>query len=259
MKITIIGSGNSGLVHAAKLIEQGHQIGIAKTSRVINEDFFDVIQKEGGFNVKDETNGGNRFFAKPAFVTRNMKKAIEFADLILVTTVTNQHEDIAKSIASYVREKQIIALIPGYMGRLIFKRFIQKDVIYSEWETTAYNGRIMDSMYVRITFHNPRNALSVLPVIQTDNIIKIFSKYFSNTKYARNHILESALHNPNMIVHTIGMLFSASRIEFSKGEFWMYKEAFTNSVINVIKDFDQQKNKILQEFGCTPLNYFEAA
>ena len=85
------------------------------------------------------------------------------------------------------------------------------------------------------------------------------SKCFANTKYTRKHILESALHNPNMIVHPIGLLFSASRIEYSQGEFWMYKEAFTDSVINVIKAFDVQKNKILNAFGCDSLDYFEAA
>ena len=62
-----------------------------------------------------------------------------------------------------------------------------------------------------------------------------------------------------MIVHPIGILFSASRIEYSKGEFWMYREAFTDSVIKVINAFDLSKNRILNAFDCDSLNYFEAA
>jgi opine dehydrogenase len=62
-----------------------------------------------------------------------------------------------------------------------------------------------------------------------------------------------------MIVHPIGILFSASRIEYSNGEFWMYREAFTPSVINVVKAFDVEKNKVLKIFGCNPLDYFDAA
>lgn len=259
MKITIIGSGNAGLIHAAKLIEKGHEVGILKTSTAINDDFFNIITSEGGYNVKDETNGGNRFFIRPSFITRDIQKAIEFGDILIVTTTTSQHEFVANKIAPYVKDGQIIALVPGYMGSLIFKKYINKNVIYSEWETTAYNGRIMDSMYVRITFYNPRNAISVLPVSETERIVNMFSECFSNTKYNRKHILESALHNPNMIVHTIGMLFSASRIEYSKGEFWMYKEAFTESIVRVIKQFDIQKNLILEQFGCNTLDYFEAA
>lgn len=259
MKITIIGAGNAGLIHAAKLIENGHEVAILKTSNALNDDFFNIIKKEGGYNVKDETNGGNRFFVRPTMITRDVQKAIEFGDLLMVTTTTSQHEYVAKKISPYVKDKQVITLIPGYMGSLIFKKYISKDVVYSEWETTAYNGRIMDSMYVRITFYNPRNAISVLPVSKTENILDIFSNCFTNTKYSRKHILESALHNPNMIVHTIGMLFSASRIEHSKGEFWMYKEAFTESIVRVIKEFDKQKNLMLKKFDCVPLDYFEAA
>lgn len=258
MKITIIGCGNSGLVHAAKLIEQNIEVGLLKTSDSVNGKFFELMCQEGGFNVKDETNGGRFFFAKPAFITRDVEKAISFADIIMVMTTTLCHEDVARLIAPYVKDNQVIVLVPGYMGSLIFKKYIHKKVTYSEWETTAYNGRIMD-LFVRITFYNPRNAVSVLPTSQSDRLLQQFSSMFENTRYLRKHILESAMHNPNMIVHPIGMLFSAARIEHSHGEFWMYKEAFTPSVLKVIHDFDVQKNSLLQEFGCNPLNYFEAA
>lgn len=257
MNITIVGCGNSGLIHAAKLMQKGHNVCLLKTSNV-NNSFYDVIKNEGGYHVKDVTSDTS-FFAKPEFITKDPEKAISFGDVIFVTTTTLQHEDVAMLIAPYVKDGQIIVLIPGYMGSLIFKKYINKDVTYSEWETTAYNGRIMDNSYVKITFYNPRNAISVLPLPKTDEVLNLLSTFFENTKYTRKNILESALHNPNMIVHTIGMTFSASRIEYSKGEFWMYREAFTDSVINVIKEFDIQKNKVLNAFGCESLDYFEAA
>lgn len=260
MKITIIGCGNSGLIHAAKLYEKGFGVALLKTSN-FNGQFFDIICETGTFRVKDDTVQGNgrEFLAKPSMVTRNVKEAVEFADIIMVTTTTLQHSFVAQLIAPYVRDGQIIILVPGYMGSLIFKKYINKDVTYSEWETTAYNGRIVNNEYVRISFYNPRNAISVLPVARTQQVLEILSKCFDNTKYARKHILESAIHNPNMIVHPIGIIFSASRIEYSNGEFWMYREAFTPSVVKVIKAFDVEKNKVLQAFGCEPLDYFEAA
>lgn len=259
MKVTVIGCGNAGLIHAAKLIEKGIEVALLKTSNAANSEFFDIISHEEGYNVKDETNGGRRFFVKPAMITRDVEKAVQFGDILMVMTTTSQHEFVAKKIAPFVQDGQIITLVPGYMGSLIFKKYIHKDVIYSEWETTAYNGRIVDSMYVRITFYNPRNAISVLPVSKTEEVLGLFSKCFDNTKYSRKNILESAMHNPNMIVHPIGILFSASRIEYSRGEFWMYKEAFTDSVIRVINAFDRSKNELLNAFGCDSLDYFEAA
>ena len=210
MRITIIGCGNAGLIHAAKLIEKGFEVGILKTSNIVNEDFYSIIHKENGYNVKDETNEGNRFWVKPAFITKDVERAVRFGDILFITTTTLQHEHVAKLIAPYVKDGQIIVLVPGYMGSQIFKHYISNDVTYSEWETTAYNGRIMDSLYVRITFYNPRNAISVLPVSRKDEVLGILSSMFDNTRYTRKHILESAIHNPNLIVHTIGMLLSAS-------------------------------------------------
>lgn len=260
MRITVIGCGNSGLIHAAKLYEKGNEVALLKTSNT-NGRFFDLIKEEGLFHVKDDTiqGGGKEFDVRPSLITRNVKEAVRFGDVLMVMTTTLQHEFVAQLIAPYVRDGQIIVLVPGYMGSLIFKKYIKKDVTYSEWETTAYNGRIMDSSYVRITFYNPRNAISVLPVSRTSDVLAILSRCFDNTKYTRRHILESAFHNPNMIVHPIGILFSASRIEYSNGEFWMYREAFTPSVVNVIKAFDIEKNKVLNAFGCDSLDYFEAA
>ena len=259
MNITVIGCGNAGLIHAAKLIDSGHNVALLKTSLNVHGEFFSIIQRENGYNVKDETASGRRFFVRPSMITTDVESAVEFGDILFVFVITAQHEKIAKLISPYVRDGQIIVLIAGYMGSLIFKKYIDKKVLYSEWETTAYNGRIVDSMYVRITFYNPRNAISVLPVSESNNVLSVLNRCFENTKYLRRHILESALHNPNMMVHTIGTLFSASRIEYSKGEFWMYKEAFTPSVVNIIKEFDVQKNAVLKMFGCEPLNYFDAA
>ena len=260
MKITIVGCGNSGLIHAAKLYEKGHEIALLKTSNT-NGRYFDFIKEEKCFKAKDDTIQGNgrEFIVKPFLITRDVKSAVRFADVIMVTTTTSQHKFVAQLIAPFVKDGQTIILLPGYMRSLIFKKYINKDITYSEWETTAYNGRIVNNEYVRISFYNPRNAISVLPVSRTQEVLNILSTCFDNTKYTRKHILESAFHNPNMIVHPIGILFSASRIEYSNGEFWMYREAFTPSVVNVIKAFDVEKNKVLQAFDCEPLDYFEAA
>ena len=259
MRITVIGSGNSGLIHAAKLYEKSYEVAILKTTSKGNVDFFENVREKGEYEVVDETSNGRHFTVKPKLVTRDVKAAIEFGDVIFVTTITNQHENIARMIAPYVRDNQLIVLIPGYMGSLIFKRYIKKQVVYCEWETTAYNGRIMDNSFVRITFYNPRNAISVLPNCKKEQVLDLLSHMFDNTRYLRNNILESALHNPNMIVHPIGILFSVARIEYSKGEYWMYKEGYSPSVLHVIHAFDKSKNEILKKFGCQPLDYFDAA
>ena len=127
MKFTIIGCGNSGLIHAAKLYEKGFEVALLKTS-FTNGRFFDIVKEEGGYKVVEDTlqGKGHIIFIKPTLITRNVKDAIQFADIIMVMTTTLQHEFVAELISPFVRDGQIIILVPGYMGSLLFKKYIKK-------------------------------------------------------------------------------------------------------------------------------------
>ena len=46
MNITVIGSGNAGLIHAAKIFEKGFPVGVLKTSDYGNMDFFNRISEQ---------------------------------------------------------------------------------------------------------------------------------------------------------------------------------------------------------------------
>ena len=48
MKITVIGCGNSGLIHAAKLLENQHEVALLKTSASTHSEFYNVIEQEHG-------------------------------------------------------------------------------------------------------------------------------------------------------------------------------------------------------------------
>ena len=132
MKFTIIGCGNSGLIHAAKLFEKGHEVALLKTSST-NGKFFDKIKSAKMYHIKDDTLQGNgrEFDVHPSIITRDVREAVKFGDIIMVMTTTLQHEFVAELISPFVRDGQIIILVPGYMGSLIFKKYIKKNIIYS--------------------------------------------------------------------------------------------------------------------------------
>lgn len=69
MKVTIIGAGNAGFVHAAKLIERGVEVCICKTYDVLHSVIFTKVESQQGFDVIDVTNDNRAFFARPALIT----------------------------------------------------------------------------------------------------------------------------------------------------------------------------------------------
>lgn len=257
MKVSILGAGNSGCAHAAKLVQNGHEVVLVKTSKSLHEENFVLMQKLQGILMHDEVSGES-FFAHFK-VTRNVQEAIGWADMILVLTQSLQHRVLAEKYAQYMKEGQIVVIIPGNLGALWFEKYAPKGVIFVEGESTPYDARIVEPGNVHILFKNARNAVAVLGNhAEKQEILNKIDTLFNSHKFLRSNVIESALHNPNMIVHTIGAIMSASRIEMMKGEFWMYRESFSPSIWNLVNQLDKEKNTVIDAYGGAPLSYLDA-
>ena len=73
-----------------------------------------------------------------------------------------------------------------------------------------------------------------------------------------NSVIEAALHNPNLIVHTVGAIMSIPRIEKTKGDYCMYHEVFTPSVWRILEAIDNEKMDVMARLGCERISYVEA-
>lgn len=260
MKITIVGSGNAGCAHAFKFSEIGHEVTLLKTSNSMHNNNFTTIEKNKGIWCIDNTNGQKESFQKIHLITKNIKSSVKNAELIVVLTQSLQHENVARLICPHITNKtKMILIIPGNLGSLIFKKYLGSlNLILAEGESTPFDARIVEPGKINIIFKNKRNALAFLPASQRETGLKIASTLVDTYKYYRKNIVESAMNNPNLIVHTVGTIFSASRIENMKGEFWMYKEGFSPAIWRLINNLDQEKNEIIGLFGGKRVSYLDA-
>lgn len=257
MIIAIVGAGNAGCAHAAKFSKDGHEVRLLKTSRALHDTNFNAVRLRGGIQLDDLD--GTSQFVPIARVTRDLHQAVVGADVIIVLVQTIYHQAVAQWISNAVDRAQLLLVVPGYMGSLFFARKLgDRIAIIGEGESTAYDARIIEDGRVKILYKNVRNALAFIRPMHSTAGLSIASQLVDTYKYARKNIVDSALHNPNLIVHTVGAIMSASRIEYSRGEFWMYKEGFPDSIWNIVDRLDLEKMSVLSAAGCPAIKYLDA-
>lgn len=249
MRVAVIGAGNSGCAQSIKLMQNGHQVNLIKTSHSLHDENFEYMLKTGEISCLDTTDGNREFALRPSMITRDLEKGLEGAEVVMVLTQSLQHRDLAKKIGPLLKDGQIVFIIPGNMGSTQFaKQSFGKHIIYVEGESTPYDARIIAPGKVEILFKNVRNAVSFLNK-EDERYLPVVTSLFGTHKYLRTNVIETTMHNPNMIVHTVGSIMSASRIEYAEGQFWMYREAFSPSVLRLIEKLDEEKKQVIKAYG----------
>ena len=256
MKITIIGVGNAGSTVGAQLSKYGHEVTLLKTSNKLHNEHYNKLKSDKSIYVIDEYIGNYQStFYK---VTESYEEAIPGANLIIVYVQTNYHEIVVKNMAPYIDNGQVILFEPGYLSTCYLLKYCKKDFISIEAESSPIDCRIIEPGVCKVLFKNVINPMGVYPKSKEMQASKVLDLLGFPYRFTSN-VIESALHNPNLIVHTIGAIFSIPRIEYTNGKYWMYKEVFTPHVWNVCESLDSEKKAIMEAIGVNnPQSYVEA-
>ncbi|MGG0249777.1 NAD/NADP octopine/nopaline dehydrogenase family protein [Peribacillus frigoritolerans] len=256
MNITIIGIGHAGTTVAADLKAKGHYVKLLKTSNLLHNEHYNELIRNGG-KVSITENGAEQNVIVD-MITTDYEMALKDAELIILYVQTNYQEDVIKKMNPYLENGQIILIEPGYLATAYFiKHCSEKELIIVEAESSPIDCRITSPGRVSVLFRNICNPVGVFPEKAKSYALNKLSQLDYNFE-AVDSVVEAALHNPNLIVHTIGAIMSIPRIEYSKGEYWMYKEVFTPHVWNLVLSLDGEKMNVLDKLGLKRLPYVEA-
>ena len=256
MRIAILGTGNVGCATACDLAYKGHEITLIKTSNSLNNENFDYISTHGNQITMSELNG-ETISANIMKLTYDIQE-INKADLIMIMVQTTYHEELIKRMIPFLRKDQIVLFNPGYLSTAyMLKHGARNDVIIVEAESSFIDCRIQQLGHINVSFRNVRNPLGVFPNRRMNEAKEMLELLGFPFEYLSS-VVEAALHNPNLIVHTIGAVMSIPRIEKTNGNYYMYHEVFTPSVWNILEQLDNEKMNILERLGFNRLSYVEA-
>lgn len=255
MRILIIGTGNVATAMAADLTLKGNEVIMLKTTKNIGREHYKEI-KTKGIVFKD---GKKQDEIKIKNVVCDYEEAFKLKPEITVVAVqTNYHEEIIKKIAKFMNKNHIVMFTPGYLSTAYVLKYCKENTpIVVETESSVIDCRITNPGEITVLFKNVRNPIGVFPKEKASETLEKLKNWQYNY-ILTNSVIEAALHNPNLIVHTIGAIMSIPRIEYSKGEYWMYKEVFTPSIWNLVEKLDNEKMEILNKMKLNAMPYVEA-
>lgn len=255
MRFCVIGAGSGGRAFAAYIASKGYSVSLYNRSftRIC-----DIIEK-GGIEASGELTG---FFPLDC-ITQDIKLAIKDANVIMVVTPASAHKHIAKMIAPYLTEGQIIILNPGRtFGSVEFLNIIEQKrgklpVFVCEAQTLLFTCRKDKSNAVNILKIKNSVKLASFPEKYIDIIYgflkDIFPQFIPDDNY-----LQVTLNNIGMLVHPAISLFNATRMEFKK-EFKFYNEGVSPRVCQILESIEFEINKIFEKLGLKQYRFHQWA
>lgn len=245
-RVTVLGGGNGGRTTAAEFGLAGHDVTIYEVPHLA--DGLAAIRDAGSITAKGEIRG-----QAPVRVESDLGRAVAASEAIVVVVPTNYQRAFAAMLGPLLDDGMTVVLMPGSLGSLDFAHSLREQGVaagtaVAEIAALPYATRITGP--TEVTVHGRRSIVSagVFPSNRTDEVAPILADLYPGIDVMPN-VLAAGLSNPNPTLHCLGVLLSASRIEYSHGEFYYYEEGMTPHVCQAIETIDAERVAIGERLG----------
>jgi opine dehydrogenase len=243
MKISIIGAGNGGQAMAGHFALLGHEVCLYNRSAKRIEH----LCQSNEIKLMEALSGSARITK----LTCDLEEAINFANLIMITSTADAHHDLANSMAEFLRDGQTIVLNPGrtlgaYEFSTIVRNKTNKSVTIAEAQSLIYACRVESPGTVRVIGVKEHVLLAAWPATDTDHVLHTLNAIYPCFVKAENVLLTS-LENIGAIFHPAVVMFNAATIERGQG-FYFYND-MTPAIADFLEQLDIERLNIGKAFG----------
>jgi opine dehydrogenase len=247
LKIAVLGGGNGSFAAAGDFALCGHDVS---------------LWRRDAAEVAKHRNAGSRILIKDAagrhdvqlsLVTADIAEAIGNAELILCPAPAFAQHDIARQIASYLRDGQVVFLPPATFGSMIFAKAARDAgnlaaVSFAETGTLPWLTRKHGPFEVAITIRAKLLPVGVFPLHSADRALDVIGRAFPGAIEPCGDVLSAALMNAGPIIHPPLIVMNAGPIEHF--ERWdIHKEGTQGSIRRVTDALDAERIAVREGFG----------
>lgn len=252
--IAILGGGHVGHAMAADLTLAGHVINLYE-----HPHFQDKFQSTLTTSKIRLWGAGRKGTAVLHKVTLNMAEALQGVELIHVVIPAFGHDLFFTEMIPSLRPGQLVIIWAGDFGSLRLANLLAErapETIIAETNTVPYGCRLSGPSEVEILLTATKVMIAALPATNTDLVLEKLHQLYPILVPAQN-VLAVALSNPNPLVHPPGVLLNAGRIQYSQGEFHMYREGITEAITRVIRNIYQEIKAVATALNTEIVSYEE--
>ncbi|TAK36345.1 MAG: glycerol-3-phosphate dehydrogenase [Chloroflexota bacterium] len=252
MRIAVLGTGNGGMAAAGHLALEGHEIRLWGRTRA---NFAALLLEQGAgsgrgrLEVKSIEHSGD---AEIALVTDDIAKALDGAELILVPAPAYSHDDIALAFAPHVREGQVVTFMPGNFSSVSARRILDAagapPIPLLGTATLPYGARRSPGREVVIALRTAINPAAALPASRNSEAVAVLKRAYPEVVEASD-VLDVALLNPNLPIHSSLMVTNAGPIEHFGEEYDMHADGTTPATLRVIYSIDRERIAVREALG----------
>jgi opine dehydrogenase len=255
-KIAVLGAGNGGYACSADLSLAGYEVNLHETPRF--RENIEPILKRGGIEISGLAREG---FAKLNRVTTDIKEAVKDVELILIVVPAFAQKHFAESCIPYLENGQCVVFLGKGGGTLEFAKIMKKlcfkkDILLGEANTLPYATRRTGPAEVEVFCRVKKLFVAALPARNNQKLVEALKEIYPSVVPVSN-VLETMLNDINGILHPIPTILNASRIEYTKGDFYIYREGFTPVVMKVIEAVDKERLQVVKALGLKQITFEE--
>ena len=247
MKVAVLGGGNGSHTISADLTLKGLTVNMFEM-----EQFAENMQGVFKTKIIEMSGVAGSGKAKLNMVTSDIAQAIKGVEVIFLPLPGFVIASYTRLLAPHLEDGQIVVMIPGTMSALEFLTGIREhgcehDVLVAETGGLPFATRLIAPGKVK-TFHI--RASMALGTIPGNRYLEVYEKIKAYYPFVpKKTVVEAGMAHLTPLLHPVGTLLNAGRIERSHGDFYMYEEGFTPGVIKVAEAVDRERLAIGDKLG----------
>jgi len=250
-RIAVLGGGHGGHALAAHLSLAGFKVNLYDLPQFAGGLFGETLKRKE-IELLGKCGEGTIRINK---VTTDISEALSDVEVVIVSVPAFGHKTFAEVCAPHLKKKRgevkTVVVMAGDAGSLEFYKIFKEAGIHlpvSETATLPYGCRLIGPAKVMIYVTAKMLPTGVIPAEKTESIVDLLKELYKTTVPCKN-VIEAAINNPNMVTHPAATLLNVGRIEYAKGEFWLYKEGITPSVARIYDAIDAEREAVCKVLG----------